>query len=316
MSNSNEEQAPAISGRSNLTDEKDVRGSKYHYDSDGDESYEDVGCDDRLHLFRNDGDDCASLHDYLGENNYDLDESDEEYLDQIEERQSVKESHVKTQANNEECHKPPAPVAKPTAMKTKSKFYAVAKGKNPGVYENWGICKDQVHRYSGAVYKSFNTRLEAETFISEYAEYKADNQSINKCKDEDNTTHIRTKIPSPVPKNKHSNMNHKNTLNNKKKKNIPNEGPFDHQYHLLQKGDIVQIKNEGRWTGSCGMIGKITDFTSGSGQNTYVTIETKQHGPLSRKAKNLAYVGGKNTMTVSDFNDLNKALSDFQIGKH
>ena len=34
------------------------------------------GSDDRLYMFRNDGDDCESLHDYLGENNHDLDESD------------------------------------------------------------------------------------------------------------------------------------------------------------------------------------------------------------------------------------------------
>lgn len=48
-------------------------------------------------------------------------------------------------------------------MKNK-KYYAVKKGKTPGVYLTWEDCKAQVDGFSGAVYKSFPTKAEAENF--------------------------------------------------------------------------------------------------------------------------------------------------------
>lgn len=47
-----------------------------------------------------------------------------------------------------------------------NKFYAVKKGIVPGIYLTWDECKENVHGYPGAEYKSFPTRLEAENFIS------------------------------------------------------------------------------------------------------------------------------------------------------
>ncbi|KAL3801051.1 hypothetical protein HJC23_002344 [Cyclotella cryptica] len=50
--------------------------------------------------------------------------------------------------------------------KSKSrKFYAVAKGRVPGIYNTWVECEAQVKGYQGARYKSFPTRDEAESFI-------------------------------------------------------------------------------------------------------------------------------------------------------
>jgi len=46
------------------------------------------------------------------------------------------------------------------------KYYAVKIGKVPGIYDNWDECKKQVIGYTGAVYKSFSTKEEAEQFIS------------------------------------------------------------------------------------------------------------------------------------------------------
>ncbi len=46
----------------------------------------------------------------------------------------------------------------------KKKYYAVKVGKTPGVYLSWDDCKAQVDGYSGAIYKSFPTKEEAETF--------------------------------------------------------------------------------------------------------------------------------------------------------
>ncbi|MBQ9983969.1 MAG: ribonuclease H family protein [Lachnospiraceae bacterium] len=45
------------------------------------------------------------------------------------------------------------------------KYYAVAKGKTPGIYFTWADCKAQVENFSGAVYKGFATLLEAESYI-------------------------------------------------------------------------------------------------------------------------------------------------------
>lgn len=45
------------------------------------------------------------------------------------------------------------------------KYYAVKEGKNIGIYESWEECKEQVHGYSGAVYKSFQNREDALNFI-------------------------------------------------------------------------------------------------------------------------------------------------------
>lgn len=45
------------------------------------------------------------------------------------------------------------------------KYYAVAKGKTPGIYLSWEDCKAQVEEFSGAVYKSFSTLEEAGEFI-------------------------------------------------------------------------------------------------------------------------------------------------------
>lgn len=49
------------------------------------------------------------------------------------------------------------------------KYYAVAKGKTPGIYFTWEDCKAQVQQFSGAVYKSFSTIAEAEEFIKKAA---------------------------------------------------------------------------------------------------------------------------------------------------
>lgn len=45
------------------------------------------------------------------------------------------------------------------------KYYAVAKGKTPGIYFKWEDCKKQVEHFPGAMYKGFSTMAEAEEFV-------------------------------------------------------------------------------------------------------------------------------------------------------
>lgn len=48
----------------------------------------------------------------------------------------------------------------------KKNFYAVKNGIKPGIYNSWKECKPQVDGFKGAVYKGFNTKREAEAYLS------------------------------------------------------------------------------------------------------------------------------------------------------
>ena len=49
----------------------------------------------------------------------------------------------------------------------RQKFYAVRKGRQVGIYQSWEECHAQITGFSGAIYKSFQTREEAEQFLKE-----------------------------------------------------------------------------------------------------------------------------------------------------
>lgn len=52
----------------------------------------------------------------------------------------------------------------------KKNFYAVKKGKTPGIYTSWEECRVQVEGVSGAKYKGFATEEEALRFMGEMAD--------------------------------------------------------------------------------------------------------------------------------------------------
>ena len=47
----------------------------------------------------------------------------------------------------------------------KKKYYAVKAGRNCGIYETWDAAKEQINGFSGAVYKGFSTREEAQEYM-------------------------------------------------------------------------------------------------------------------------------------------------------
>ncbi|KAL4236362.1 Ribonuclease H1 [Mactra antiquata] len=47
-------------------------------------------------------------------------------------------------------------------------YYAVRRGKCPGVYSTWAECKAQVENFPGARYKKFNTENEAKDFVHSF----------------------------------------------------------------------------------------------------------------------------------------------------
>jgi len=46
------------------------------------------------------------------------------------------------------------------------KYYAVRKGRQPGIYQDWDSCKAQVDGFAGAQYKSFSTREDAAQYLA------------------------------------------------------------------------------------------------------------------------------------------------------
>lgn len=50
-------------------------------------------------------------------------------------------------------------------MAKKVKFYVVWRGHRPGVYSDWATAKAQIEGFSGASFKSFSTRAEAENAL-------------------------------------------------------------------------------------------------------------------------------------------------------
>ena len=67
-----------------------------------------------------------------------------------------------------------------------SKFYAVKKGKIPGIYNSWDDCKKMVDGFPGAVYKSFKTLEEAEAFVG------AEGTSRKRSEKAEKSTYLRT----------------------------------------------------------------------------------------------------------------------------
>ena len=51
-------------------------------------------------------------------------------------------------------------------------YYGVKVGKNPGIYETWSECKDQVTGFKGAKYKKFPTLKEAQDFVEDKGDFQ------------------------------------------------------------------------------------------------------------------------------------------------
>lgn len=64
-------------------------------------------------------------------------------------------------------------------MSKKQKYYVVWKGVSPGVYTSWTDCQLQIKGYDGALYKSFDTKEEAEHAFASPAHHYIGAQNSN-----------------------------------------------------------------------------------------------------------------------------------------
>ena len=76
----------------------------------------------------------------------------------------------------------------------KYEFYAVAKGRKPGIYSNWEDCKLQTEKFKGGPkFKGFHSKEEAQKFIDEFKEKEMPKRELkadrNLCKVMNYTTH-------------------------------------------------------------------------------------------------------------------------------
>lgn len=65
-------------------------------------------------------------------------------------------------------------------MSKKRKFYVVWHGKNPGIFESWEECKEQVMGFPNAVYKSFDSLAVAKEAYSNPSNQSVGKNKINK----------------------------------------------------------------------------------------------------------------------------------------
>ncbi|WP_446897814.1 ribonuclease H1 domain-containing protein [Clostridium sp. LBM24168] len=63
----------------------------------------------------------------------------------------------------------------------KNKFYAVRKGRKTGIYTTWNECKQYVAGYSGAEYKSFTDKKEAEAYLNRQIYHNCQNKLESSC---------------------------------------------------------------------------------------------------------------------------------------
>lgn len=81
------------------------------------------------------------------------------------------------------------------------KYYAVANGRNIGIFSNWDECKKSVNGFKNAIYKKFDTKEEADNFInnnSKLSKMSIDKtEKINSIKSFFNTKEIKTNIYIP-----------------------------------------------------------------------------------------------------------------------
>ncbi len=65
-------------------------------------------------------------------------------------------------------------------MSKKKKYYVVWKGVNPGVYDSWTDCQLQTKGYDGALFKSFDSKEEAEHAFASPAHHYVGRNAIHK----------------------------------------------------------------------------------------------------------------------------------------
>lgn len=118
----------------------------------------------------------------------------------------------------------------------KQKYYVVWRGVEPGIYESWTDCQLQTKGFEGAIYKSFNTKQEAEeAYVSSPFDYiKSKTVGTSKAKNEVQAPPTdRTDTVLPLPKEVTSNALAVDAACS------GNPGPMEYQGIYLRTGERI-----------------------------------------------------------------------------
>lgn len=122
-----------------------------------------------------------------------------------------------------------------------NKFYAVAIGRNPGIYSTWNEAKEQVNGFKGAKYKSFLTNEEAQQYILSF---------VNSNKTDNKTETIKNK-KIKIESTKSSSSNIKNLKKSLSKKSKINDKPQNFGVVEMDYNTYKKLKKTGK---SIGML--------------------------------------------------------------
>lgn len=111
-------------------------------------------------------------------------------------------------------------------------YYAVQKGRHPGIYENWSDCQREVIGATGAVYKKFKTRAEAEAFV------KGDGYGVGSGTNVSASGSSTTSTPAGATKTQSFSATAKPSAS--KRSAVAPKGPFFHSVSDVTPDDVLQ----------------------------------------------------------------------------
>lgn len=127
------------------------------------------------------------------------------------------------------------------------KYYAVRVGRNVGIYTTWADCEAQVKGYSGAQYKSFPTKEEAEDFVGHQT--VSVNQSSNTSRVEEEKAGISLQeyfSHSSPPQNKQRNIEDVQSMIDYDTCDLRAfiDGSFDKKLGMVGSGGVMLVGEE------------------------------------------------------------------------
>ena len=89
---------------------------------------------------------------------------------------------------------------------TKPGYYAVVNGRQPGIYNTWDECNQQVLKYPGAIYKKFSTASQANQFIQQHSDIHLETNQLTPIHSTNNNKrrHTAESSNSVVPQSNYS----------------------------------------------------------------------------------------------------------------
>jgi ribonuclease HI len=115
-------------------------------------------------------------------------------------------------------------------MAKSTKFYVVWQGKKPGIYSSWPECQDQINGVKTALYKSFESKAEAEMAFAgkpeDYIQKKSAVKSITTKSKKNNNAIIWDSISVDAACSGNPGLMEYQGVDTKTKERIFHQGPF------------------------------------------------------------------------------------------